>query len=559
MNQAPTHPLRNDLRVGNIASPAVIFDIHAQGVEIARYFENAPESPGVIISKEGKFHGAISHHDFMHTIGRQYGIELFYRRPINAVLEICDSKPFMILPADCPVHEAVQRCLAREQNEMFTPFLVEERDSGMVKMVDFRALMMASSDLFACRNRQLAEEMEMRELLERKLLRSQRMEVVGLLVGGIAHNLNNTLGPIMMAASMLNRQLSEETHGDFVKTIEDGVQRAADIIGQLLVFSRGKDGKFQTLESRRLVEEVGKFIEMTFPKCISFRQNLPEGLSNIVGDQTQLHQVLLNLCINARDAMPFGGVLTISGENCRVNHGCEGVHAEVRPGNYVKLKVTDTGCGIPPENVDKIFDPFFTTKEIGKGTGLGLSTAIGIVRSHHGFMKVTSEIGRGTSFSLLFPATEAPVQVGGGVQPDASFPRGNGELILVVDDEALICKTAEHILRENGYQVLTASSGPAALTAYGERSREIRLVLTDIAMPVMDGVELTRTLRQTEPGIKIIVSSGKIDESQEVALNGMGIRHWLWKPYRSEQLLKMMHAAIRGESVPPGVPGPLAA
>jgi len=548
MKQVPELPVMSDLRVGDITSSAVTLNVLTKGIDVARYFENTPESPGVIISKDGKFFGALSHNDFLHTVSRQYGAELFYHRPIEAVLEVLHHKGLLRLPSDCLVQEAVTRCLAREKTEIFDPILVEKQETGLIQMVDFRTLIMASSDVFAFRNQQLGEEMRERKLLEQKLLCSQRMEVVGLLAGGIAHNLNNTLGPIMMAASLLEPDLPKEMHVDFVRTIEDAVQRAADIIGQLLAFSRGVGGKHHTFSPASLVSQVEKFVEMTFPKSIIFRSHLGDDLSNIAGDQTQLHQVLLNLCINARDAMLSGGMLTISAENCDITPTQEYLPLEARPGRYLKLSVTDTGCGISPENIDKIFDPFFTTKEVGKGTGLGLSTAVGIVRSHKGFMKAASRIGKGTTFTLYLPATETAA-ADSVDRPTLDTPPGQGELILVVDDEEQIRVNAEIILKRFGYKVLTACNGDEALTVYANRHQEISLVLTDISMPTMDGIELARALKLANPNVKIIVTSGRIDRSYEAALNHLGIKGRLWKPYRADQLLRTVHTILHEEKV----------
>ena len=546
-----SQPIMTDLRVGDIASSAVSFDILTNGSEVARFFESTPDSPGVTVTREGKFFAALSQHDFLHTISRQYGLELFHRRPIEAVLGVLRYKPLLLLPSDCTIDEAVTRCLARAKNEIFDPFLVEKNGTGEIQMVDFRALIMASSNIFAFRNQQLAEEIQERKLLEKKLLCSQRMEVVGLLAGGIAHNLNNTLGPIMMAASMLHRDLPTDMHADFVRTIEDGVQRAADIIGQLLVFSRGQGGELLTFSPGSLLREVEKFVVMTFPKSITFRSDPGRDLCNITGDQTQLQQVLLNLCINARDAMPQGGTLTLSAANSAVVPAFGDMPSESAHERYLALSVTDTGCGIAPEIIDKIFDPFFTTKEVGKGTGLGLSTAIGIVRSHNGFIRAVSEVGKGTTFTLYLPATEAAIPDSHG-PPALDIPTGQGEWILVVDDEAPICRIAERILQQNGYKVLTASNGDEALKIYEERRQEISLVLTDISMPAMDGIELARVLTLTEPNVKIIVSSGKIDQNHDSILSNLGVKGRLWKPYGADQLLRTTHAIIHGETPPAG-------
>jgi signal transduction histidine kinase/ActR/RegA family two-component response regulator len=549
MEHASESPVTGDVRLGDIPSSLAAFDISTTGIKIARFFEDNPDSPGVMISRDGKCVSAISQTDFLRVISRQFGSELFYRRPIQAVIEHLHNKRMLMLPSDSMIHEAMDRCLDRDKNEMFGPFLVEDKSAGEIKMVDFRTLTLASSSVLATRNRQLAAEMKARKLLEQKLLRAQRMETVGLLAGGIAHNLNNTLAPIMMAASMLNQDLPEGMHDEFTRTIEVSVKRASEIIEQLLAFSRGLDGRRNTFSPRLLVGEVEKFAGMTFSKSITITTLFGAGLRNITGDQTQLHQVLLNLCINARDAMPGGGEIRIAAENCDIDEDNDLLPHEAAPGPYIKLSVSDSGCGIPPEFIEKVFDPFFTTKGVGKGTGLGLSTAVGIVQSHDGFMKVSSKVGAGTKFTVFLPATETPAG-DCAAKPSNHIPKGRGEMILVVDDEDHIRKTAEWILKENGYKVATSINGDEALSVYGKQ--KIDLVLTDIMMPVMDGVELTRNLKMVNPVARIIVSSGRIDRNHESTLAGLGVNERLWKPYRADQLLKAIHDRIHEKNLGSG-------
>ena len=546
MKHATESPARDAVRVGDIPSSVETFDISTTGIEVGLFFENYPDAPGVIISKDGIFFFAITQNDFLRAIGRQFGSELFNRRPIQSVIDYLRNKPMLMLPPECTIHEAMDRCLARPRNEIFDPFLVTTENAVKVKMVDFQSLTLASTRALAARNQQLADEMKERQLLEQKLLRAQRMETVGMLAGGVAHNLNNTLAPILMASSMLQRELAGQIHGEYMQIIGDSARRAADIVEQLMSFSRGMGAKQSTFAPQSLIGEVEKFIRMTFPTSISISTRYGKDLYNLTGDQARLHQVLLNLCINARHAMPNSGELKIAAENCEIGQDDELLPAGVTPGRYIKLIIRDSGFGIAPDIIDKIFDPFFTTKAIGKGTGLGLSTAIGIVRSHEGFIKVTSELGRGTTFAIFLPGTEKPVD-DGVCKHSSSSPQGNGELILVADDEAHILTLAETILKENGYAVMTASNGYEALSTYGSQRRKIDLILTDITMPVMNGVELTRLLKKENPKAKIIVSSGKIDRSDEYALRSVGVNERLWKPYGADQLLQVIHDKIHSE------------
>lgn len=268
--------------------------------------------------------------------------------------------------------------------------------------------------------------------LESQFLRSQRMESIGTLAGGVAHDLNNILAPIMMSAPLLRQGLGPRETETLVHNIETSAQRGADIVKQLLAFARGMKGERVVINLRHMVEEMAKIVRDTFPKNITVQSKASRDLWPIVGDPTHVHQVLLNLCINARDAMPNGGSITIAAENMTVDEHYVNFEPDAKPGPYVVLRVTDTGIGIPQEILDKIFDPFFTTKEHGKGTGLGLSTVLGIAKSHNGFLNVHSEVGKGTAFSCFFPAT--PNAKADPRAEKKALPRGNGETNLVVDD-----------------------------------------------------------------------------------------------------------------------------
>jgi len=531
--------------VGELHHSAVSFDISTTGGEVVRFFESHPDAPGIILTKANLQVGALSQTVLLRTISRPFGAELFYRRPIQAVVECSQCGPMLVLPWDCTIEDAVCRCLERDSRDLFEPFLVQNEFHGILHIVDFRTLLLASSEGFAIRNQQLAEEMKERKMLEQKLLRAQRMESIGLLAGGVAHNLNNTLGPIMMAASLLDSDLPRESHDEYVTTIKDAVKRAADIILEMLVFSRGMEGDRLVFQPHKLIGETERFVKMTFPKSIAFSTCLAEDLWNVTGDQTQIHQVLLNLCVNARDAMPDGGRLKLSVENCEVDENFDALPPDAKAGCFVRFSITDTGTGIPPNIIEKIFDPFFTTKGISKGSGLGLSTVVGIIKSHGGFVMVDSQMGEGSSFSVFLPATQQPVHHSlKETQPAVS--QGNGELILIVDDEAPIRVMAETILRKNGYDVVAAADGNDALATYECQKQKINLVLTDLSMPGMDGVALSRALKGLNPALKIIASSGQVEKSHKSELEDLGVYGFLTKPYRQDQLLTIVHEEICG-------------
>ncbi|MGH7973717.1 MAG: PAS domain S-box protein, partial [Limisphaerales bacterium] len=346
-----------------------------------------------------------------------------------------------------------------------------------------------------------------RKSLEKQLLRAQRVQSIGTLAAGIAHDLNNIFAPILLSAQFLQLDNTDQEEREILATIQTSAQRGADIVKQVLTFARGIEGQRLILQPKHLLKEIQKIIDGTFPKNILFLCNLPSDLRTVTGDATQLHQVLLNLCINARDAMPEGGTLVLEAENVSVTQGKPGLFADGKPGPHVVLRITDTGHGIPPALLEKIFDPFFTTKEQGRGTGLGLSTVLGIVRSHAGFVEVRSKPGRGTTFEVYLPSIPGSISLCV-KQPPALLPRGAGECILVVDDEPNIRSVTERTLSQQGYHVILAANGKEALQVLARHSEEVKAVVTDIMMPVMDGMTLVSMLKQTHPHLPIVACTG---------------------------------------------------
>jgi len=379
--------------------------------------------------------------------------------------------------------------------------------------------------------------------LETHFLRAQRMESLGTLAGGIAHDLNNILVPVVMATDMLRARSKDEQDSRLLATIDTAAKRGADIVRQVLAFARGIEGQRVFLPPNYLVEEVVKIARETFPRNIEVSLEAAPDLPTVTGDLTQLHQVLLNLALNARDAMPNGGSLSFTAKSVLITGTDRELVPPAHPGPYVLFEVRDTGEGIPPEILDKVFDPFFTTKATGKGTGLGLSTALGIVRSHGGLIRVSSAVGNGTVFKVYIPASAD----GAAAEPvlgQKSVPQGNGELILVVDDEVSIRGTAQSALERNGYRVLTAADGREALAVFGGQKDEIALVVTDLMMPVMDGAALARALRLLVPKVIIIGASGLLPEHQVKSGARNEFAQFLDKPYRLSELLQAVHDSL---------------
>ena len=381
--------------------------------------------------------------------------------------------------------------------------------------------------------------------LEGQFLRSQRLESLGTLAGGIAHDLNNILTPMLGVAQLLPHTLPalDAQSQRLLTLLTTSVERGSALVKQVLSFSRGVEGEYVVLQIRHLVSELQHIMSETFPKSIELSIDLPQSLWPVRGDVTQLHQVLMNLCVNGRDAMPNGGILSIVAQNLYLDEHDVQMDPAAKLGPYIEITVADTGVGIPSTVIDKIFDPFFTTKPVGKGTGLGLSTVLGIVKSHRGFVKVYSEAGQGSQFKIYLPAAE---QVEIPIPENTNCPQGQGELILVVDDEGPIREITKTSLEAHQYRVLAASDGIEAIALYAQHPHDIDLVLMDMIMPAMDGVTAIRTLKKINPQIRIIAISGLVSSDKTAAALAAGVQTFLPKPYTSDALLQALYEVLHG-------------
>ena len=380
--------------------------------------------------------------------------------------------------------------------------------------------------------------------IQAQFLRAQRMESIGTLAGGIAHDLNNVLSPILMAIDMLQLKTTDETSKKWLDVLRTNAERGGNMVRQVLSFARGVEGERVALQPKHLIKEIVKILRETLPKSIEITFQIPNDLWIISADATQMHQVLMNLCVNARDAMPEGGSISINAENVLVDENYARMHIEAKPGRFVVISVADTGPGMSPEIQSRIFEPFFTTKEMTKGTGLGLSTALTIVKSHGGFINVYSELHKGSQFTIYLPALDTPGSIdAAALQTD--LPLGNGELILVVDDEESIREITCGTLETFGYTVITAADGTEALAIYADKKNEIAVVLTDMVMPFMDGPATIRALQRMNPKVRIIAASGlgTGQRAGEGALEGVSV--FLNKPYTAEKLLKTLAQVLR--------------
>ncbi len=385
-----------------------------------------------------------------------------------------------------------------------------------------------------------------RKQLEAQFLRAQRLESLGTLASGIAHDLNNILTPISGIAQILPHKLpeTEPLILELIDILAKSAQRGANLSKQILSFARGSGGDFTALNLRYLLAEVRRFTQQTLPKSITIRVEVSPDLWLVRGDATRLYQIFMNLCVNARDAMPEGGLLSLSAYNLDLTQDisqakpCVGLDS----GFYVIIDVTDTGVGISPELIDKIFDPFFTTKAPGQGTGLGLSTVAGIIQSHGGQIQVTSQVDHGTRFTIALPA--APITASSS-EAAATFLPGAGELILVVDDEPQIRYVTQALLESHHYQVLTAGDGVEAIAVYQEHADDIDAVLMDMRMPKMSGAIALAALQQINPHLKAIMTSGVISMEDVPNRENLTIHAFLPKPYDVEALLKALSTALK--------------
>ena len=382
---------------------------------------------------------------------------------------------------------------------------------------------------------------------ERQANRARRLESIGTLAGGIAHDLNNALTPILLTLDLLKQQYP--TEHETLDTVEHSANHAAEMVRHLLAFAKGSEGKRVSLAPRRLLEEMEKIIKGTFPKNIQVRLRVPKELPTVLGDATQLHQVLLNLCVNARDAMPDGGTLTLEAELTEGAALAE-VATDPPPAQCVVLRVTDTGTGIAPEVLERIFDPFFTTKEPESGTGLGLFTVAGIVKGHGGLIRVSSQSGRGSTFAVLLPAEQRPGTEATRTAPTSDFT-GHGELVLYIDDERTVRDAARAVLERLRFTALTASDGMSGLVQAVQNRATLHAVITDLHMPHMDGLAFVRALRKALPDVPVIVASGRLEPAPALELRKLGVHVMLEKPFTQEKLVAALQAATKASTWTP--------
>lgn len=389
----------------------------------------------------------------------------------------------------------------------------------------------------------VAQDITERRDLEQQFLRAQRLESLGTLAGGIAHDLNNVLAPIILSLDLLRPHIQDAAGEELLETIASSARRGANMVQQVLSFAKGLGGMRAVVDVHEQFDDITRIVRDTFPKNIVLHRALDAKEPFVLGDPTQLHQVLINLCVNARDSMPEGGQLTIRTSNVLLDGRVTSENMEGKAGRHLVIEIADTGTGIEPDVIDRVFDPFFTTKAPGQGTGLGLSTSLTIVKSHGGFIRVLSSIPGGTRFLVYLP-THTDTNSDRVSETQADAPHGHGQTILVVDDEVAILRVTQRVLESHGYRVLVAENGAEAATLYAQRRDEIAMVLTDLMMPVMSGAALVKALRSMNPTVRVVAMSGMTNEADVQQLAREGVKRLLQKPYRTSDLLNALREQL---------------
>jgi PAS domain S-box-containing protein len=399
----------------------------------------------------------------------------------------------------------------------------------------------------------IAQDITEQLQLEKQLRHSQKMEAVGQLAAGIAHDFNNMLTVIQGNTSLVLADLADSPERPMLEGILAAAQRSAKLVRQLLTFSHKQIMEVAPMDPGELLRSLAEMLSRMLGEQIAVQVDAPPGLPLIVADAGMIEQMLLNLAVNARDAMPHGGRLTITAETVDITDTARRVNQEARPGRFLRLSMSDTGCGIPPEVLPRIFEPFFTTKPIGKGTGLGLATVYGIAKQHEGWVEVRSQPERGTTFEIFFPLNHELSAVAATTLAQAAPPAHGAETILVVEDEETVRHCVAIILKSHGYNIITAGNGLEALAVWREHGRNVDLLLTDMVMPEgLTGLDLAKRLLVDKPDLKIIFTSGYSRDLTNSNAPFLAGRHFLAKPYQSSALLETVRESLAAGGVDAG-------
>ncbi len=488
-------------------------------------------------------HDAILMRDLNHTITSwNKGAERLYG--YSAAEAIGTSHP-VLLKVDRQDYD--RACSAVVRNDEWSGEMVKWTKTGARRTLDCRWTLLRNSTGKPSGIMTIDMDVTERKKAEAQFLRIQRMESIGTLAGGVAHDLNNLLSPILLGTTLIRQKGCSPEVERLVHVIDQSAKRGALLVRQVLTFARGVEGARVPIDFTTIATEVDSIVRDTFPKNITLELDIPRDIHPFKGDPTQIHQVLLNLCVNSRDAMPTGGCIKISAQNFFMPEVGWSNISLLKPGHYTLLVVSDNGSGMPAGLLDKIFDPFFTTKAVGQGTGLGLATVHTIVRSHGGQINVYSELGKGTSFKIYLPNESEGNDLKVEQIEAEDFPRGNGEAVLVIDDESSILEITKQTLESFNYNVLVASNGAQAVSIYAVNRDKIKVVLTDMMMPIMDGPSTIIALKQIDPNVIIIASSGLDTTSAKARAQALGVSYFLHKPFTAGKVLKVIQGALRGD------------
>ena len=501
-----------------------------RGHEVSEAFERWVELPGIVVHGPDGSVDMISRQNFFSHLSRAFAREIYLKRPIQVLLSAVPAAPLRFSHTH-GIAEAAHAALNRPVEWAYEPLLINYPD-GTVRVLDIHTLLLAQTQLLTLARRQ-----------EEQMYEAGKMEVVGQLAGGVAHDFNNLLTVILASLSMLGQ--SSTLNGDereLLSQAESAASRAAALTNQLLGFSRRKAVLLETVDPNRCIRDTVSMLRRTIGPAVEILVETAADLWQVEADPNQIGQVLMNLCLNARDAMPNGGRLQLAAANVVVDEQYVDGNVQARKGDHVRLRVEDNGQGIPPEVLPHIFEPFYTTKAVGKGTGLGLAMTYSILRQSGGWIECHSRVGVGTRFDLYLPrctrsAFPAPTVAVTPAPPPISAT------VLLVDDEEMIRNIGRLVLRQHGYQVLLAKDGLDALEVYQREQGRIDLVILDLLMPRLGGRDALRRLRQIDPGVRVLFSSGYSPETvTESAADG--VLGMISKPYRPQDVADAVRQAL---------------